>query len=143
DGSSLVNLTANSPSIDYDPTWSPDGTQIAFASGRENSKAIYVVGMDGSKLRRLTPAGGADEEQPAWSPDGKQIAYISEQNGAREIYVMAVSSPQIVRRVTALENNHWPAWLLDGTGLIYVNQNEDGQWLEEVQIGMAPRRLTG
>lgn len=143
DGSSLVNLTPNSPSIDYDPAWSPDGTQIAFASARENSKAIYVVDTDGSKLRRLSPAGGANEEQPAWSPDGKQIAYTSEQNGAREIHVAAVSSPQSVRRVTALENDQWPAWLAGGTSLIYVNQNEEGQWLEQVQIGMAPRRLTG
>ncbi|MEM5796673.1 MAG: hypothetical protein AAGU23_10450, partial [Bacillota bacterium] len=34
DGSGQVNLT-NNPADDFDPVWSPDGTQIAFVSNRE------------------------------------------------------------------------------------------------------------
>jgi Tol biopolymer transport system component len=53
-----------------EPSWSPDGTQLAFA--RRGS--IYVVGADGRGLRRVTRRDG--DNQPVWSPDGTRIAFI-------------------------------------------------------------------
>ncbi|MEW5941808.1 MAG: hypothetical protein AB1750_19265, partial [Chloroflexota bacterium] len=38
----------------WDPTWSPDGTQILFASDKGGSNQLYVINRDGSDLRRLT-----------------------------------------------------------------------------------------
>ena len=59
-------------------TWSPDGKQIAFATGREFETGvnIYVIGIDGNNLRKLTRVGGMSlATHPAWSPDGEWIAY--------------------------------------------------------------------
>jgi len=50
-----------------EPTWSPDGSKIAFV----RKDGIYVMNADGSGQRRLTDAGGG----PAWSPDGSKIAF--------------------------------------------------------------------
>jgi dipeptidyl aminopeptidase/acylaminoacyl peptidase len=49
------------------PSWSPDGTHVAFAA----SGAIYTVRPDGTGLRRVVAHGSA----PSWSPDGQRIAY--------------------------------------------------------------------
>jgi Tol biopolymer transport system component len=38
----------------YWPDWSPDGTQITFASNRDGNFEIYVMNSDGSNVRRLT-----------------------------------------------------------------------------------------
>jgi Tol biopolymer transport system component len=65
-GSGLRNLTDN-VSYDMDPTWSPDGSQIAFSSGWVRNSEIYVMNADGSRPRRLTDKAASDE-RPAWSP---------------------------------------------------------------------------
>ncbi|MBV9927783.1 MAG: PD40 domain-containing protein [Acidobacteria bacterium] len=58
-----------------DPSWSPDGTRIAFASDREGSYDIYTMSAaDGHDVRRLTSNDSA-EADPVWSPDGSRIAY--------------------------------------------------------------------
>ena len=64
DGTGLTNLT-NHPNNDYDPTWSPDGDHIAFATGRDGNFEIYVMNADGSGLSRLTD-DPADDFAPDW-----------------------------------------------------------------------------
>ena len=60
--------------FDSQPSWSPDGSRIAFVSNREGNYDIFVIDSDGSGLQRLTTSPD-DEEGPKWSPDDTQIAY--------------------------------------------------------------------
>ncbi|NRA09710.1 MAG: PD40 domain-containing protein, partial [Myxococcales bacterium] len=65
--SNRMNLT-NDPAGDFDPAWSPDGTQIAFYSVRDGNFEIYVMNaVDGSNQTRLTN-DPSDDTSPAWSP---------------------------------------------------------------------------
>jgi TolB protein len=66
DGSSALRLTFD-PAEDIDPAWSPDGTQITFASNRDGNWEIYVMNVDGSEQTNLTKHP-ANDRQPAWSP---------------------------------------------------------------------------
>src|SRR5438477_5251552 len=66
DGSGQTQFT-NSGVSDTDPTWAPDGTQIAFTSTRDGNRAIYVMNTDGSGQARLT-TGTTSDAQPSWSP---------------------------------------------------------------------------
>ncbi|MGZ4148959.1 MAG: S9 family peptidase [Actinomycetota bacterium] len=62
------------------PSWSPDGTRIAFTSARHEdwdistTTDVYVVSADGGEPERLTTTDGACDSV-AWSPDGTRIAY--------------------------------------------------------------------
>src|SRR5205823_5669879 len=81
DGSHQTRLT-NHSARDLFPSWSPDGTKIAFQSDRdkfggvqESQPNIFVMDADGSNVTQLTTSGNA--LQPDWSPDGTKIAYIT------------------------------------------------------------------
>ncbi len=54
------------------PSVSPDGTKIAFLSGRDGTTDVFVIGADGTGEIRLTHTP-EEESQPGWSPDGKEI----------------------------------------------------------------------
>ncbi len=74
DGTNVRNVT-NDPSPDGMPTWSPDGTRIAFWSQRGAGPHlwdIFVVGADGSNCAWLT-----EGDSPSWAPDGTRIAFTS------------------------------------------------------------------
>ena len=68
-GDNVRRLT-DDPGWDSLPTWSPDGTRIAFKSGRDSDSGrsdIYVMDADGGNVQQLTDDPGWDE-YPAWSP---------------------------------------------------------------------------
>jgi len=90
DGSGPADLS-NSPGDDTDPSWSPDGTRIAYAGDRINRlNQVFVSAVScepipgpckAEKPFNLS-AGFAVETSPAWSPDGSQIAVSASINGA-------------------------------------------------------------
>ncbi len=65
EGGAAQRLTENEAG-DYGPAWSPDGTEIAFTSWRDNNKEIYVLPATGGQARNLT-GHPADDEDPAWA----------------------------------------------------------------------------
>ena len=71
DGTADIVLTGG-----FDPSWSPDGTRIAFSRSVDCCNTeIHVINADGSGERRLTFVGGRRNLDPAWSPDGTKIAW--------------------------------------------------------------------
>ncbi len=62
----LQNIT-NHPAADTAPAWSPDGSQIVFASDRDGSTDIFIMNADGSDLANLTNHPAADRD-PAIRP---------------------------------------------------------------------------
>src|SRR5882762_3042390 len=74
DGSGRTALTTD-PADDFTPTWSPDGSHVAFASNRTGDYEIFVMNADGSGVTNLTNAPSANDYSPSWSPDGTKIAF--------------------------------------------------------------------
>ena len=126
DGTGLTNLTNNSAG-DWIPAWSPDGSQIAFASGRDGiSTEIYVMNADGTGQTRLT-SNSAGDWWPAWSPDGSQIAFASDRDGNDEIYVMNADGTGQTRLTNNPGRDISPAWSPDGFQIAFEWES-DGQF---------------
>ncbi len=95
-GGLVRKLTNNgggpNPVTNWNPSWSPDGSRIAFASNMSGQFQIYIINPDGTNLTPVTTGGG---DWPTWSPDSSTIAFQSTRGGNSEIYSVPapVSSP--------------------------------------------------
>lgn len=119
DGSGLVTLT-NNEEDDYEPAWSPDGSQLTFTSNRDKDFDIYLMEADGGHVTRLTESAPFDGGA-AWSPDGRQLAFTSEQDGDYEIFLLDVESGQRTQLTFNEVADYGPSWSPNGRRLVYTS----------------------
>jgi len=110
---SIRHLTTSLGS-DLWPSFSPDGSQIAFSSNRTGRFEIYTRSLVPGSTERQITSDGRENIQPAWSPDGQYLAYVSGKTGG--ICVMpATGGP--VRHLT--DRGDSPRWSPDGQTLVF------------------------
>ena len=75
----------NIRSKDFDPSWSPDGSRIAFARWEKTvaESGIYLVNPDGTELVQLVQEN--DACVPTWSPDGTKLLFQVAQGASARI----------------------------------------------------------
>jgi dipeptidyl aminopeptidase/acylaminoacyl peptidase len=133
-------LTHDGESLD--PSFSPDGSRIAFADGRgaptdsetgPEHPSIYTVNIDGSGLTRLTQ--GVDRS-PTWSPSGDRIAFVRLDAGVG-LWTVDVASGResLVADLPGLADSEWLSESQIAVSL------RDGVYAVDVRSG-AKRRLT-
>ncbi len=145
---------------EYLPSWSPDGSRIAFVSNRDDdadrsyNDDLFVVDASADRAEpvRLTRNPGSDNDPgwqsyPAWSPDGRSIAYL--QGGPPELFSYGVRRLAVIpasggepRLLTAsLDRNvTGPAWSQDGRSLSFLVEDDASQWIGEVVATGGPIR---
>jgi TolB protein len=109
--------------LNASPSFSPDGTQIAFAGSAGGNPDIYVINASGGGLKRLTTTR-AIEASPAWSPTGSQILYTSDIGGTPQIYVMDTDGVNSRRLTYAGNWNDEGAWSPDASKIAFACRNE-------------------
>jgi Tol biopolymer transport system component len=121
DGSDLTRLTT-SPGPDFQPVWSPDGTQVAFVAVPRTGSAdtlIWVMNADGSGARPVSSDVGGYETWPAWSPDGSLIVFAAVRDGRDAIYGVAPDGSG-VHAIAAGSGVDTPVWSPDGSLIAYT-----------------------
>lgn len=121
DGSDPARLT-DSPAIDTDPDWSPDGTRIAFASMRSGTSGrpgIYVMASDGTGVRRIV-----DDfryvGKPEWSPNARRIAFSAQRNEDWDVYSVRADGSRLRRVTRRFGNDLDPSWSPDGSRIAFA-----------------------
>jgi len=102
------------------PALSPDGSEIAFASGGD----IWTVPAAGG-VARLLVTDPATEERPIYSPDGRQLAFTSTRNGAPNIYVLTLATGQVRRLTWSDASEQLDAWSADGKWIYFSSGAND------------------
>jgi Tol biopolymer transport system component len=121
------------------PTWSPDGTQLAFDAfvGPLNGYRLFVVNDDGSGLVRIDSAR-AGEILPEWSPDGSRIAFVS--YGRRGHFIRTID-PDGTARTTVTGGYGPPSWSPDGSELTFIGGRDNDVFVVNTD-GTGRTRLT-
>jgi TolB protein len=112
------------PSVDAEPSWSPDGQRIVFRSDRDGNAELYVMSATGADQTRLTTTAGG-EFLPRWSPTGDRIAYTSHGVDA-EIYVMNPDGTNVVNLTKFTGVDEHAAWSPDGNRIAF-RSDRNGQ----------------
>ncbi|MGH2406166.1 MAG: hypothetical protein ACRDGN_17160, partial [bacterium] len=77
-------------SLDFTPSFAPDGRTLAFSRATEEGTDIYTINIqDNCCLQRLTVGRFSDNLSPTYSPDGQRVAFVSTRPGLPQVYVMA------------------------------------------------------
>jgi TolB protein len=119
DGSGLQRLTT-SAAADFDPSWSPDGSLIAFRHqvGDDETSEVYVMNADGSEQRNLSRHPGQDHA-PAWSPDGKKIAFASARGRRGSLRIWVMNADGSHQKPLNPIDGEYPAWSPDGKKIAF------------------------
>lgn len=96
---SLADSTARpltsppSESIDYAPSFAPDGSAVAFVRGIATGvvQDLYVVPVTGGLPKRLTFDNTWIFGPPTWTPDGRDLVFTSARGGALSLWRISAS----------------------------------------------------
>ncbi|RPI26489.1 MAG: hypothetical protein EHM61_11665 [Acidobacteria bacterium] len=112
---------------DSDPSVSPDGRQIVFASHRSGARQIWRCERDGSAPVQLTSLTAHQTGSPRWSPDGLQIVFDSQASGNFDIYAMNRDGGRLRLLTRHPAADVRPSWSRDGRW-VYFSSNRSGKW---------------
>ena len=132
----ITRLTDND-SAEYDPSWSPDGSQIMFTSDRDGLSQIYLMNPDGTNQTNISIVNANVEADfsPSWSPDGSKIIFESVKDGFIQIYVMNVDGTNRTQLTNNFSNNQNPSWAPDDSLILFQS---DGDGISEKIYVMTP-----
>ncbi|WP_404711821.1 S41 family peptidase [Sphingomonas sp. MMS24-J13] len=110
-----------------EPSLSPDGSMIAFASGGD----IWEVPATGG-VAHLLVSGAATEGRPLYSPDGRRLAFTSTRGGSANIYILDLASGSIARLTYAEAGEELDAWSPDGKWVYFASGVYDVSRLPDI-----------
>jgi Tol biopolymer transport system component len=141
-GEVFAQLTDNTFN-DLGPTWSPDGTHIAFASDVDGDYEIYSLDVGTGESLNLTN-NTAEDLYPSWSPNGRQIAFTSNRDRNWEIYVMDTGGKNFERLTNEAIYDGNPSWSPDGSQIAFVKDRDSKRevWIMGVDGKGEAQQLT-
>jgi dipeptidyl aminopeptidase/acylaminoacyl peptidase len=121
-----------------DPSFSPDGSLIAFSSDRPleplADSAVYEYGRYNLHLlelesRRITALTGGEGNNvsPTWAPDGRKICFVSDRNGIYNLYAADLDSSVVFPVTNVLSGCFSPTWSSQGDQIAF-SAFQKGGW---------------
>src|SRR5688572_1438413 len=122
-------VMADSTVVDTDPTPSPDGKWLAYTSGRDTLRQIWIRPIGGGTPRQLTREPDSTRAMtPTWAPDSKSLLFISTRTTDYNIYSIPLEGGEARPMSDAPGSNRFAVYSPDGKQIVFPsNRMKPGQ----------------
>ncbi|HEV2609419.1 MAG TPA: Tol-Pal system beta propeller repeat protein TolB [Noviherbaspirillum sp.] len=118
-----VALRSNEPIIS--PSWSPDGTKVAYVSFEAKKPVVYVQNLV-TRQRTVVANYKGSNSAPSWSPDGTKLAVALSRDGLTQVYVVNADGSGLRRVSNSSGIDTEPQFSADGQNIYFTSDRSGG-----------------
>jgi TolB protein len=115
------------------PSWSPDGTKLAYVTFENNRSQVYVQDIYSGQRQLVTSYDGINGA-PQWSPDGTKLALVLSKDGNPELYILQLENKTLTRLTRHRSIDTEPSWSPDGKYLVFSSERGGKAQLYSVDL---------
>jgi eukaryotic-like serine/threonine-protein kinase len=134
----------------FDPSYSPDGTRLAFDASWAGARRIWIADSTGRNPRQVTSdsSEAVVHTSPRWSPDGTKLVFRRIEKIKSDIVVVDLNTQALTRITDDYVPDMDPVWGPDGRSIYFSSSRGGGLNLWRTELGSggtpvgAPQQLT-
>jgi TolB protein len=135
-----VALRSNEPIIS--PSWSPDGTKVAYVSFENKKPVVYVQNLVTTQRAVVANFKGSNSA-PNWSPDGTKLAVALSRDGLTHVYIVNADGSGLRRLTYSDAIDTEPQFAPDGQTIYFTSDRSGGPQIYKTSLnGGSAQRVT-
>ncbi|HEV7816384.1 MAG TPA: Tol-Pal system beta propeller repeat protein TolB [Janthinobacterium sp.] len=135
-----VALRSNEPIIS--PSWSPDGTKVAYVSFEKRKPIVYVQNLV-TRARTIIANEKGSNSAPTWSPDGSRLAVALSRDGHTQVYIVNADGSGLHRISNSNGIDTEPQFAADGQTVYFTSDRSGGPQIYKMNVnGGEAKRVT-
>ena len=120
-----IQEALSSPEPIISPSWSPDGTKVAYVSFEQRKPVVYVQNLI-TRARVVVANEKGSNSAPSWSPDGSKLAVALSKDGHTQVYVVNADGGGLHRVSNSAGIDTEPQWSADGQSIYFSSDRSGG-----------------
>jgi TolB protein len=125
----FIALRSSEPIIS--PTWSPDGSRLAYVSFESKKPVVYVQEL-ASRKRVIAANFKGSNSAPAWSPDSRRLAIALSRDGLTQIYSVSADGSDLRKLTHSNGIDTEPCYSPDGQSIYFTSDRSGGPQIYRV-----------
>lgn len=141
DGANAQTVLSSAEPI-ISPSWSPDGTRLAYVSFEKKKPVVFVQSLVSGQRYVLANFKG-NNSAPSWSPDGKRLAVVLTHGANSQIYLINADGTGLVQLSHSSTIDTEPEWSPDGKWLYFTSDRGGSPQIYRMSVaGGEAQRVT-